>query len=431
MFTPQIEFEPADVIKKFQEKRMQDMLQYMSAKSVYYKRLFSENHIDISKIKKLEDLSYIPCTTKQDLQMYNNDFLCVPKEEIADYVCTSGTLSTPTTFALTINDLKRLAYNEQISFECAGGHPGETYQLMTTIDKGFMAGLAYFMGVIKLGSSVIRVGNGIPELQWDTINRLHPTGIICVPSFITRLIQYAEEHGIDYRNCSVKKAICIGENLRNQDFTLNQLGCKITEKWPIQLFSTYASTEMGHSFTECEFGHGGHHHPELLICEILDEKGNVLPAGETGELTITSLGVEGMPLLRFRTGDITSFHTEPCPCGRTTMRVSPLVGRKNHMIKLKGTTLYPATLFELLDNVPYVTNYLVEVYTNKLGTDSVTVFIGTKRTDRQNMVKELKDMFRAKIRVTPEIEFEDIEHIAAIQMPPTKRKPNKFIDKRN
>ena len=430
MFTPQIEFQPREVIKTFQEELLREMLIYVGTYSPFYKRMFSEHGIDVSKIKTIEDLKIIPFTTKQDLQLYNDDFICVERDKIADYVTTSGTLSTPTTFALTRNDLDRLAYNEAISFECAGGHSGEVYQLMTTIDKRFMAGLAYFMGVIKMGGSMIRVGNGIPELQWDTINRIKPDAIVCVPSFILRIIQYAEEHGIDYKNSSIKKAICIGENLREQDFSLNLLGRKITEKWDIQLHSTYASTEMGHSFTECSEGQGGHHHPELLICEIVDDMGIPVQEGEYGELVITTLGVEGMPLLRFKTGDITSFHYEPCACGRTTMRVSPLVGRKNHMIKLKGTTLYPSTIFDVLDSVPYVVNYIVEVSHNEIGTDTVSVVIGSRESDHEWMTKDLKDRFRAKIRVAPDIKYEDIDKISQIQMPEGQRKPMKFLDKR-
>ncbi len=109
----------------------------------------------------------------------------------------------------------------------------------------------------------------------------------------------------------------------------------------MKLYSTYASTEMAASFTECSYGAGGHHHPELLIVEFLDGNDNPVPKGEAGELTITTLGVEGMPLLRFKTGDICHGHYETCKCGRKTMRVGPVIGRRNQMIKYKGTTLYP------------------------------------------------------------------------------------------
>ncbi|MCL2132406.1 MAG: AMP-binding protein, partial [Lentimicrobiaceae bacterium] len=381
------------------------------------------------KIKLLSDLKHIPVTNKEDLQLYNDDFFCVEKSKIVDYMTTSGTLSDPTVFAVTDHDLDRLAYNEAISFACANGKAGDKYQLMTTIDKRFMAGLAYFLGIRKMKASIVRVGNGIPELQWDTIQRIQPDTIICVPSFIPKIIQYAVENRIDYRNTSVKKAVCIGENIRKDGFELNLLGQKIKEQWNIALYSTYASTEMNTTFCECEAGQGGHHHPELIICELLDANNNIVPQGELGELTITTLGVEGMPLLRFKTGDICRFHYEPCACGRTSMRISPIIGRKNQMIKFKGTTLYPASIFDVLDNVDYIENYLVEVHSNEVGMDEVLVIVGTK-TQEKGIIKELKDRFRARLRVAPDIQFSDIEDIKRIQFPEAKRKPVKFIDKR-
>ena len=425
-----IEYSSKEEIKRFQEKKLKLALQYLQKNSPFYKQMFLQNNIDIHRIKTLEDLQQLPLTTKQDLQQHNKDFLCVPREKIIDYITTSGTLSDPVTFAMTEADLQRLAYNEQISFECAGAKKGDIFQLMTTMDKRFMAGLAYFLGIRKLGASIIRVGNGIAELQWDTIERIKPNAAIVVPSFILKLVKYAEEHGIDYQNSSIKKLVCIGENLREQDFSLNLLGQSIKEKWDVELYSTYASTEMATTFTECQYGCGGHHHPELIICELIDDNGNIVPEGETGELTVTTLGVEGMPLLRFRTGDLVRFHTEPCECGRTTMRISPVVGRLNHLIKYKGTTLYPPAIFDVLDNVPYLENYLIEVTDNECGNDDILIKIGLNGHIDYDVVKDLKDRFRARIRVAPEIEICPADQIRAINMPDMSRKPIKFIDKR-
>ncbi len=429
-FKPEIEFQPREVIKAFQEKKLKEHLLYLKTKSPFYQRMFKANNIDISKIQTLEDLVQIPVTTKEDLQKYNKDFICVPASEIRDYITTSGTLSDPTTFVCTDKDLDRLAYNEAISFVTAGGKAGDVYQLMTTLDKRFMAGYAYCLGIRMLGSGLIRVGNGIPELQWDTIQRLNPDTIICVPSFILRIVKYAEEHGIDYRKSSIKKAVCIGENLRNDDFSLNLLGKKIKEKWNIDLYSTYASTEMGTSFCECSACQGGHHHPELIICELLDENNQPVKEGEAGELVVTTLGVEAMPLLRFKTGDIARFHYEKCSCGRTTMRISPIIGRKKQMIKFKGTTLYPASIFDVLDNTDYVVNYYVEVSSNEIGMDHVTTYIGVKEP-KDEMIKDMKDRFRARLRVAPEVVFKEIDEIQKIVLPEIKRKPMKFVDLRN
>ncbi len=429
MEIPLIEKKSNTEIKKFQEILLQKQLLYLSKKSTFYKDVFLKNKIDISKIKKIEDLKYIPATHKDDLQTRNNDFICVDKEKIIDYITTSGTLGDPVTFVMTDKDLDRLAYNEALGFACAGGGSKDIYQLMTTIDRRFMAGLAYFLGIRKLGAGIIRVGNGIPELQWDTINRISPTALIAVPSFILKIIEYAEANGIDYKKTSIRKAICIGEPLRKPDFSLNLLGKKIATKWDIQLFSTYASTEMGTAFTECAEGKGGHHHPELIIVEFLDEHDNPVKDDEAGEVTITTLGVEGMPLLRFKTGDICFHHNEPCPCGRTTMRLGPIIGRKNQMIKYKGTTLFPPPIFDILDHISGIINYVVEVSTNAVGTDDILIRIGS-HDHSEDFDKKIKDSFRAKLRVTPQIQFENIEDIQKIISPEITRKPIKFIDKR-
>ncbi|HHT52138.1 MAG: AMP-binding protein [Bacteroidales bacterium] len=426
---PTIEFQPLEEIIAFQEEKLQSALQYLKAHSPFYQKLFQEEQIEIEAIKTIEQLQLIPFTEKSALHEHNKEFLCTPKERIIDYITTSGTSGDPVTFAMSDRDLERLAYNEAISFMGTGSKPGDIFQLMTTIDKRFMAGLAYFLGVRMLGAGIIRVGNGIPELQWDTIRRINPDTLIVVPSFILKIIQYAEENNIDYHQFGVKKAICIGENLREQDFSLNLLGQKIKDKWDIELYSTYASTEMSTSFTECTAQKGGHLHPELIICELIDDEGNVVKEGEYGELVVTTLGVEAMPLLRYKTGDMCRFHYEPCSCGRNTPRISPIIGRKNQMIKFKGTTLYPYAIFDVLEQISYVENYLVYVSTNEIGTDQLTVKVGT-RTQSEEMEKEIKDKFRARLRVAPEVIFESIETIQKIQTPEIKRKPIKFFDER-
>ncbi len=239
----------------------------------------------------MHDLRQIPPTTKEDLQLHGEDFICVEKNRIIDYITTSGTLGEPVTFAMTDHDLNRLAYNESQGFKCANCTRDEVFQLMTTMDRRFMAGLAYFLGSRMLQAAMIRVGNGIPELQWDSIRRFSPTALVAVPSFLLNIIDYAEKQGINHHESSVKKVICIGDSIRNTDFSANTLGKKISERWPeIKLYSTYASTEMATSFTECEYGIGGHHHPDLIIVEFLDEMDNPVNPGEPGEVTITTLG---------------------------------------------------------------------------------------------------------------------------------------------
>jgi phenylacetate-CoA ligase len=144
---------------------------------------------------------------------------------------------------------------------------------------------------------------------------------------------------------------------------------------------------------------------------------------------VTPLGVEGMPLLRFKTGDMCRFYTAPCACGRTTSRISPIIGRKNQMIKYKGTTLYPPMIFDVLNNLEEIQNFIIEVTTNDYGTDRIQVTVGCTNPC-EDYEKQIKDNFRAKLRVAPEIIFMDIDEITRKQFPNGNRKPLNFIDSR-
>ena len=429
MYLPQAAYLPANEIQAIQQNKLQQLVQYVAAHSPYYKELFATHNINVANIKTLDDLKKIPTTNKEHLQQRNNDFLCVPQNKIIEYSSTSGTLGSPVTIALTDSDLNRLAYNEYASFTCADGTANDIFQLMLTLDRQFMAGMAYYSGIRKMGAGIIRLGPGVPSLQWETILRLKPTAIVAVPSFIIKLIQFAKEHNIDINSTSVKKAICIGENIRNTNFSINILGKKITDAWHIKLYSTYASTEMQTAFTECSASNGGHCQPELIILEVLDENDNPVTAGKPGEVTITTLGVEGMPLLRYKTGDICIQHTSTCTCGRTSTRLSPIVGRKKQMIKYKGTTLYPPALFDILNEMEDVLDYVAEVYSNEMGTDEVLLHILplnlTEECDRK-----LRANLQARLRVSPHVKYSTAEQLVKMQLPEAGRKLVRFIDNR-
>jgi phenylacetate-CoA ligase len=429
MYKPEAAYQPKNTVQLMQEEKLQQLVAYLNTHSPFYKELFAVHNIDVAAVKTLNDLKKIPLTSKEHLQQRNNDFLCVDKNKIIEYSSTSGTLGSPVTIALTENDLDRLAYNEYASFTCAGGTPDDIYQLMLTLDRQFMAGMAYYSGIRKIGAGIIRLGPGVPSLQWDTILRLQPTAIVAVPSFIVKLIQFAQEHNIDINKTPVKKAICIGENIRNTDFSLSILGKKITDAWDIKLYSTYASTEMQTAFTECSECRGGHMQPELIILEMLDENDMPVAAGQPGEVTITTLGVEGMPLLRYKTGDICMYYDEPCACGRTSTRLSPVVGRKKQMIKYKGTTLYPPALFDMLNEMEDVLDFVAEVYSNEMGTDEVLLHILPAHLSDE-CDRKIRANLQARLRVSPHVKYITKEEIQKIQMPEAGRKIIKFIDRR-
>ncbi|MCK5857175.1 MAG: AMP-binding protein [Bacteroidales bacterium] len=405
------------------------LLQYVNENSDFYKQLFSANKIDIKQIKSIADLSILPTVSKVDLQQQNSDFYCIKNSEIADIVTTSGTLGNPVTVPLSKRDLDRLANNEARSFAMAGVDSKDIIQLMVTLDMRFMAGLAYFLGVQKLGATSLRIGPGSPVIQLENIDKFKSTVLVGVPSFIAKIVDYAEQNNIDINATSVRKIICIGDAIRDENLELNSIGKRINDIWKVDLYSTYASTEMATAFTECDIAQGGHLQEDLLIVEILDDKGNNLPHGELGEVTITTLGIEGMPLVRFRTGDMAFIIDEPCACGNKSIRLSPIIGRKEQMIKLKGTTIYPSGIIDVINDCPEITNFFIEVRSDQLGMDKVSVVVGSDEGSNQ-CINNLAENFRSKIRVVPEIIIQSNIQVISNLNKHKGRKPKVFFDLR-
>ncbi len=404
--------------------KLYKQLTYVAAHSPFYQRIFKEKGIEVTTITE-STFSEIPFTTKDDLAQYNEAFLCVPKTEIVDYITTSGTLSSPVSFYLTEKDTERLADNEATAFQLAGGTSEDVYQLMVTMDKQFMAGLAYYLGIKKMKAGAVRVGPTSPQNHLDTLLRFNTTVLIAIPSFIVKLIEVAKSQGIDLNTSAIKSIICIGEPIRQIDLNYNELGKRITQDWDVQLISTYASTEMGAAFTECTYGQGGHLNPEILHLEVVDDAGNAVKNGEMGELVVTTLGVEGMPLLRYKTGDLCHVHYEKCACGSKTPRLGPIVGRKQQMIKFNGTTVFPPAIFEVLES-QRISLYKVEVSKNEFGNDEVAVLLPSEiKTDE--LVKHLKSVFRSKIRVTPHFKFLEKDILMGMIHQQDKRKPEKIV----
>lgn len=428
---PDIETRSADEIRHFQEGKVKDLLKHVAEHSPYYQKVFSATGVSVDDVRTLDDMALLPTTSKDEFHNHNWAFLAVAPGRIVEYTSTSGTLGNPVTVALTEGDLQRLAYNECISFTCADGTAGDLYQLMLTLDRQFMAGMAYYEGIRKLGAGLIRVGPGLPSMQWDIIHRLKPTALVAVPSFLIRLIEYAHAQGIDLSKSSVRKVICIGEALRTADLELNILGTRIKDAWDVSLYGTYASTEMQTAFTECRHGRGGHHHPELIYVEVLDDNGQSVPPGAPGEITVTTLGVEGMPLLRYRTGDIAIAYQDRCDCGRNTLRLGPVLGRKQQMIKLKGTTVYPPGVFDVLNEVGDILDYVVEVVNGRLGTDELRLHLLVKENAQVAAGDRLREIFQSRLRVVPALIFVTQAEMDKLQLIGKTRKPKRFIDSRS
>lgn len=416
-----LSFQPPEVIRARQEELLNQQIRYCREKSPFYKKQlasFPDRHYT------LEDLKDFPLTSKHDLHLHNDDFIAASQRDIADIVFTSGTTGKPCRIAYTLSDLQRLAYSDATGFRATGMTPDDIALITCTLDRCFIAGLAYSMGTVKLGGAIIRNGLNTLESHADIIQNNPVTAIVGVPSFVAKLGQFLADNGVDYGK--IRHILCIGEPLYNRDMSRTPLAMKLEGFWPGCVYSTYASSEMVTSFTECSTRKGGHPAADLCIVEIVDEEGNPLPPGETGEVVVTPLQVEGMPLIRFRTGDLSFLIPEPCPCGRHNMRLGPIFARKAQMLKIKGTTLYPANFFDVLDQIEGVDNYYMEVSGTGLS-DEVDLYVSFRDGDMEsNHVKE-KLLARTRVGVRLHTVGAEAAHKKVFG---STRKPLRFFDLR-
>lgn len=425
-----LEFKSKETIEKDQANRLRALIKYVSQKSPFYKRVFKKIGLTYSDIKSIKDIQKLPITSKAQLQKYNYEFFAADQQNIAEIVSTTGTTGEPVFIAMTKEDLNRLALNEARSFYCAGVNNKDIFDIAVTLDSLFMAGMAYYLGITKLGASVFRVGMHNVKKHAHLIRKLKPTGIVTVPSFLLKLADGIKEEGLNPRTISIKKALLVGESIRDKDFNLNKLGSLITASWPIELYSTYGNSEGAISFCECQEHAGCHEHPDQIISEILDEKGRAVPDGELGELVLTTLQIEGMPLLRYQTGDITFKITKKCKCGRNSSRIGPILGRRAQMVKLKGVKVYPKIIENAILNIEGICNYVIVALTSNKFSDKIVVKIGCK-TKNEKLKDKICKSIEAHARVTPIVELvsaKEIEHLRTDGG--TRRKPRIFIDNR-
>lgn len=426
-----LEFKPKRTIENEQVRLLRETVGYVNRNSPFYKNMLQKSKIRYTDIKSLRDLEAVPLTKKEHLQKYNHSFYCVGKKEIADIVATTGTTGEPVFIILTKHDLERLALNEVYSFSCAGATANDIFHLAVTVDNLFMAGIAYYLGIIKLGAGVYRAGMHNIKRQILLLQKLRPTGIMTVPSFLLQLGKEIRDEKVNPLSLSVKKALLVGDSIRDRDFRLSGIGELLQKTWPLDFYSTFGNSEAAISYCECRFKRGGHEHPDLIITEIVDENGDVVPDGEMGELVLTALQTRGMPLLRYCTGDMTFKIAEPCSCGRNSSRIGPIMGRKAQMLKYKGTKVYPKTIENAIAGIDGVNNYVVEAFTGDDFSDKVVIKVGSKKKS-ESFKRLLCAQIAANARVSPIVKLTSSHEVYLLQSDNGKnRKPKTFIDHRS
>ncbi len=380
------------------------------------------------------NLMDMPLTTKADLAVAQADALAVPGHQIAEWVTTSGTTGQPLRVGLTQADLQRLAENEAVALNIAGLNRGDMLVVAVAMDRMFVAGLAYWLGAQKLGATCVRAGSqyfpNIPLLK-----RLIPPHIrvflITVPSLVAHAPTGLAANGI-----KLQAAIGIGEPLRDADLHPNSLAKCVARSLnlpAVRVLSTCASTETCTTFAQGPRCGGGHLNPALGIVEILDQQNQPVWPGTVGQVVITPLGVQGMPLVRFATGDLAALYTDPCPCGRTTPRLGPILGRQAQMLKVRGVTVYTAAIVDLLNSKPEIHDYILVVRSRHDLSDDILIHIqlNVPAAAIPALCRQIRQAASASLKVAPDIKPSSAAQMARLRAGHNSRKPIRFLDLRS
>ena len=387
-------------IEAIQLKRLQETVARVYERVAPYRKKMEEAGVRPEDIKTLKDLARLPFVTKTDLRdNYPFGLFAVPQEELVRVHASSGTTGKPTVVGYTQRDLD--VWTECVArIACAGG---ATSKDMAQICFGygmFTGALGLHYGLERVGATIIPSSTGNSEKQIMYMKDFGTTLLVATPSYALRLAEVAREMGIDpARDLKVK----IG--LVGSELLTDAMREEMHRYWGEDMLvtSNYGMSElMGPGVSgECEHMCGMHINEDFFIPEIIDpETGEVLPEGERGELVVTCIAKEALPLIRYRTKDITRLIYEPCKCGRTTCRMENLTGRSDDMLKIRGVNVFPGQIEEVILSVPELGPHYEliverEGYADKL---SVRVELATA-TDSFPELERISTTVRNKIRI--------------------------------
>jgi phenylacetate-CoA ligase len=359
-------------IREIQFKRLKKTLKYTYKNVPYYRDLFKEKGVKPEDIRTLEDMKYLPLTTKEDLRKnYPFGMFAVPRKKIVRYHASSGTTGNPTVVGYTKKDMEN--WKECIAriVTMAGVTKRDTAQI--SFGYGLFTGaFGLHQGLEHVGAGVIPMSSGNSKKQIKIMKDFGVTTLISTPSYALHLAEVAVEMGMDpATDLGLRVGLFGGEG------STEAMRKKLNEAWGMFATENYGMSElMGPGVAgECQALTGMHLAEDHFIAEIIDPKtGEVLPEGATGELVITPITREALPVIRYRTKDISSIDTSPCPCGRTTARISKIGGRTDDMLIISGVNVFPSQIEEVLLSIDGIgSNYLITVskkgYLDKIDID--------------------------------------------------------------
>ena len=395
-------------IEKLQLERLQQTVKHCM-NSPFYQKRFEENGLTPDDIQSLEDLQKIPFTTKQDLRdNYPFGIASVPLEKAVRLHSSSGTTGNPTVIIHTQKDLDEWANAVARCLHMVGLRPGDVFQNSSGYGM-FTGGLGFQYGAERLGMLTVPAAAGNTKRQLKFITDFGTTALHAIPSYVTRMYEVMQEMGIDPRKDTKLKTLVIGAEPHSEEQRR-----RIEEMMGVKAYNSFGMSEMcgpGVAF-ECQEQNGLHIWEDYYIVEIIDpETLQPVPEGEVGELVLTTINREGMPLLRYRTRDLTRVLPGECPCGRHHKRLDRMKGRSDDMIILKGVNIFPIQIETILMQFKELTtNYLITLET-KDSNDEMIIEVELEKlfTDDyarlQVLTKNITRLLKDEILVTPHVKL--------------------------
>ena len=387
-------------IEAIQLERLQETVHRVYRKVAPYRKKMDDMGIKPEDIKSLKDLSKLPFVTKQDLRdNYPYGLFAVPTEELLRIHASSGTTGKPTVVGYTKGDMD--VWTECVSrIACAGGATSTDFAQICFGYGMFTGALGLHYGLENIGATIIPSSTGNSEKQLMYMKDFGTTLLVATPSYALRLAEVAREIGID-----VKKDLKVKIGLVGSELLTDAMRDEMHRYWgeDMLITSNYGMSElMGPGVSgECEYLNGMHINEDFFIPEIIDpETGEVLPAGEKGELVITCIKKEALPLIRYRTRDITRLMYEPCQCGRTTCRMENLQGRSDDMLKIRGVNVFPGQIEEVVLSVNGLGPHYEIVVERDGYSDKLTIRVElATATDSFKELERIEREIRNKLRV--------------------------------
>lgn len=387
-------------IEKLQLSRLQETVARVYDKVPYYRAKMQEKGVKPEDIRMLADLSKLPFTTKADMrETYPFGLFAVPQDELARIHASSGTTGKPTVVGYTRKDLE--IWTECVSrIACMGGATAKDVAQICFGYGMFTGALGLHYGLENIGAAIVPSSTGNSEKQITYMKDFNATLLVATPSYALRLAEVAREMGVDPKTDLKIKTALVGSELLT-----DAMRAEMHEAWgeDVKITSNYGMSElMGPGVSgECLEHCGMHINEDYFIPEIVDsETGEVLPGGEKGELVVTCIKKEGLPLIRYRTKDITRLFYEPCACGRTTCRMENLSGRSDDMLKIRGVNVFPGQIEEVVLSVEELGPHY-EIIVERVGyTDKLTVRVElNKETDSFAELQRIENKTRNKLKI--------------------------------